>query len=76
MRRIVYKHRYRKNQNQKMMVILGFTFLQINVCGLSDQRETAIKQYVQRTKAEFFYLNETKTHMVEVFKTTSRVGEK
>ena len=41
----------------------GFTFLQINICGLSDHSEIALNQYLQQTKADIVFLNETKTQI-------------
>ena len=41
----------------------GFTFLQINICGLSDHSKIALNQYLQQTKADIVFLNETKTQI-------------
>ena len=41
----------------------GFTFLQINICGLSDHNKIALNQYLPQTKADIVFLNETKTQI-------------
>ena len=41
----------------------GFTFLQINICGLSDHSKIDLNQYLQQTKADIVFLNETKTQI-------------
>ena len=46
-----------------MMANPGFTFLQINICGLSDHSKIALNQYLQQTKADIVFLNETKTQI-------------
>ena len=33
----------------------GFTFLQINICGLSDHSKIALNQYLQQTKADIVF---------------------
>ena len=63
MRREVYKHRLLETLCQKMKANPGFTFLQINICGLSDHRKIALNQYLQQTKADIVFPNETKTQI-------------
>ena len=63
MRRGVYKHRLREPLCQKMMANPGFTFLQINICGLSDHSEIALNQYLQQTKTDIVFAIETKTQI-------------
>ena len=46
-----------------MMANPGFTFLQINICGLSDHSKIALNHYLQQTKADIVFLNETKTQI-------------
>ena len=46
-----------------MMANPGFTFLQINICSLSDHSKTALNQYLQQTKADIVFPNETKTQI-------------
>ena len=41
----------------------GCTFLQINTCGLSDHSKKALNQYLQQTKADIVFPNETKTQI-------------
>ena len=45
------------------MVNPGFTFLQINICGLSDHSKLALNQYLQQSKADIVFLDETKTQI-------------
>ena len=65
MRHEVYKRRLWETLCQKMMANPGFTFLQINKCGLSDHSKIALNQYLQQTKADIVFLNETKTQISE-----------
>ena len=46
-----------------MMANPGFTILQINICGLSDHSKIALTQYLQQTKVDIVFLNETKTQI-------------
>ena len=63
MRREVYEHRLRETLCQKMMAIHGFTFLQNNICGLSDHSKIALNQNLQQTKADIVFFDEIKTHI-------------
>ena len=63
MRREVYTHRLRETLCQKMKANPGFTFLQINICGLSDHRKIALNQFLQQTKPDIVFPNETKTQI-------------
>ena len=78
MRREVYKHRLRETLCQTMMANLGFTFLQINVCGLSDHSKIALNQNLQQTKADIVFLNEPKTristNLFDIFTAISCMG--
>ena len=46
-----------------MMANPGFTFLQINICGLSDHSKIAKYHYLKQTRADIVFLNETKTQI-------------
>ena len=59
-----------------MMANPGFTFLQINICGLSDHSKIALNQYLQQTKADIVFLNESQisANLLDNYTTISFVG--
>ena len=58
MRHKVYKHRLRETMCQKMMAHPGLTFLHNDICGLNDQNEISINQYLQQTKTDIDFPND------------------
>ena len=78
MMREVFIYRLRETLCQKRMANPGFTFLQINICGLSDHSKIALNQYLQRTKVDIVLPNELKTqvsaNLFDHFTTISCMG--
>ena len=56
---------FSRNLCQKMMANPGLTFLLTIICCLSDHCKRELNQYLQQTKADIVFLNETKTRVSE-----------